>query len=236
VRQVDAVVHLAARFANQNSVDFPIDDLLTNAVGTLELLEAARGYPVRFVYASSSCVSQLKTPYAVSKLTGEQYVRFYGEQHGLPVNVVRYFNSYGPHDYPGVYRSVIPNWLAQAMRQEPLVIYGDGDDTRDFTFVEDIAEATVRLVAADSFGHVIEVGTGQMTTIARLARMINALVANRAGVVFHPRRSWDTVRHRCAQVETAAAVLQYVPATSLEVGLRATYAWLRTVPMAAVRG
>lgn len=228
VRESNVVIHLAAKFANQNSIEHPVDDLMVNAVGTLELLENAR-HVERFVYASTSCVTQLRTPYAISKLTGEQYVRFYGEQFGVPVNVVRYFNSYGPFDYPGQYRSVIPNWLATAMMGKPLPVLGDVQATRDFTFVKDIAEATVRAAECDGTGHVMELGTGQSTTLATLANVVNLITGNKGGVSLNDRRSWDTVHDRRADPSLARTVLGYAPSTPLEAGLAETFAWMQTL-------
>jgi nucleoside-diphosphate-sugar epimerase len=120
------VFHLAAHFAHANSIHHPVSDLSSNGLGSLITLELAAKHRVRrFIYASSSCVllpsetplsedaasGSCETPYSISKLTGEQYARFFAHFHGLPVTVIRYFNSYGPGDLPGSYRSVIPNIL-----------------------------------------------------------------------------------------------------------------------------
>lgn len=226
----DVVIHLAAKFANQNSIDFPDEDLRVNAGGTLRMLELCRSYPVRkFVYSSTSCVTSLNTPYAISKLTGEKYAQFYREQHGVPVNVVRYFNSYGPHDYPGQYRSVVPNFFALAMAGKPLPVLGSGKETRDFTYVEDLAEATVRATEVADHGHVLELGAGLSVEILHLANLINAVTQNTAGIAYQPRRNWDTVLDRRADTEQAANVLQYVPSTPIETGIWHTYDWMKRI-------
>src|SRR5262245_12264271 len=110
--RVDAVFHLAALFANQNSLEHPEEDLITNALGTVRMLESARRFKIqRFLYASSSCiygdqdsradaVRRLDTPYAISKMSGEAYVHYYCRRQGVPATILRYFNSFGPHDLP----------------------------------------------------------------------------------------------------------------------------------------
>ncbi len=143
--KIETVFHLAAHFANQNSVEHPQEDLLTNSLGTLKLLEFFRKAKAeRFVYASSSCVYgntaldlkeylifDLETPYAISKLCGEQYARFYYSFHGLKIVILRYFNAYGPGDPPGRYRNVMPNFMYLALKGKPLVITGTGEETRE---------------------------------------------------------------------------------------------------------
>lgn len=233
---LDAVFHLAARFANQNSIDHAEDDLAVNAGGTLRLLELAKRFGVRrFVYASTSCVTQLRTPYAISKMAGEQYALFYGEQHALPVSVVRYYNSYGPHDYPGPYRSVVPNFLWSAMHGRPLTIKGSGLETRDFTFVEDAVEGTIRCAERPAaVGRVFPLGAGRPVSILHLAECVNALTGNPAGVEVQPRRDWDTVTNRKADIALAQELLDYHPSTDLVDGLSRTHAWLQSLSPDAV--
>lgn len=133
----DAVAHLAARFANQNSVDHPQEDLVVNGGGTLKVLNAAmRAGTRRVLVCSSSCVyasgdvdedlhgRSTSTPYAITKALGEDYARFYSAHHALHTVIVRPFNAYGPHERPGPYRNVIPNLYAAALRGEPLEITG----------------------------------------------------------------------------------------------------------------
>ena len=155
-----AIFHLAAFFANQNSVDHPTDDLHTNGLGTLAaLMWAARSGAARVVYASAGCsiaghgvdapiredmpVSlDLDTPYQITKALGEFYCNYFKSQ----VSTVRcrFFNSYGPGEVPGPYRNVIPNFIWKATQNEPLVITGTGTETRDFIFVDDLVDGLVR--------------------------------------------------------------------------------------------
>jgi nucleoside-diphosphate-sugar epimerase len=237
------VFHLAAHFANQNSVEHPRADLRVNAEGTLLLLEQALAAGVeRFVYASSSCVygkassmkedqvgEELDTPYAISKLAGERYARFFAHYHGVHTVSLRYFNSYGPGEFPGRYRNVIPNFFARALRKEPLVITGTGEETRDFTYVEDTAEATLRAALTPlPPGTVLNVGRGEPVSIVDLAREINHLVGNPAGVEFAPPRSWDGIPHRRAEVGRMRELLGFSPQTPLREGLEKTLQWIET--------
>ena len=148
------VVHAAALFANQNSVDHPQDDLMVNGLGLIKVLERAVKAEVRKVlFCSSSCVYGGKammregdlelrpeTPYAITKWLGERYIRYWADQHGLNAASVRLFNVYGPGERPGRYRNVVPNFFALALRGESLVVTGTGEETRDFTFMKDAVD------------------------------------------------------------------------------------------------
>ena len=235
------VFHLAAHFANQNSVDHPETDLMVNGLGTLRVLQYAYLTGVeRFVYASSGCsvygsraplplkedyVSlHLDTPYQIHKLLGELYCNYFHDYYGLPVAIARYFNVYGPGEVPGRYRNVIPNFIWWAMHGEPLPITGSGDETRDFTFVGDIVDGTLRMGVVDgAVGEAVNLASGTETRIIDLANWINELTGNRAGVVFRPRRSWDRAVRRRASIEKARRILGYEPKTDMRAGLEKTY-------------
>ena len=147
----ERVFHLAALFANQNSVEHPDRDLTVNGLGVVKVLEhAQRAGVAKVLYTSSSCVYGNKavmretdidfkpdTPYAITKLLGEQYCRFWSEFHKLDTVMVRLFNTYGPGEHPGRYRNVIPNFMKLAMAGEALADHGTGEETRDFNFVAD---------------------------------------------------------------------------------------------------
>ena len=238
------VFHLAAHFANQNSVDHPETDLLVNGLGTLKTLEYANLVGVkRFVFASSGCsvygsraplplkedyVSlHLDTPYQIHKLLGELYCNYFHDYYGLPVAIARYFNVYGPGEVPGKYRNVIPNFIWWAMHGQPLPITGTGEETRDFTFVEDIVDGTLRMgVIKEAVGEAINLASGAETRIIDLANWINELTGNRTGVVFRPRRSWDKAVRRRASIEKARRILGYEPKADMKTGLEKTYRWL----------
>jgi len=238
------VFHLAAHFANQNSVDHAETDLLVNALGTLKTLEYASLVDVeRFVFASSGCsvygsqaplplkedyVSlHLDTPYQINKLVGELYCNWYHDYYGLPVALARYFNVYGPGEVPGKYRNVIPNFIWRAMHGQPLVITGTGEETRDFTYVEDIVDGTLRMgVVSEAVGEAVNLASETETRVIDLAKWINELTGNAAGVVFKPRRDWDKVVRRRASIEKAGRILGYKPRTGIQAGLKRTYEWI----------
>lgn len=239
------VFHLAAHFANQNSVDHPETDLLVNGLGTLKTLEYANLVGVeRFVFASSGCsvygsqaplplredfVSlHLDTPYQINKLVGELYCNYFFDYYKLPVAVARYFNVYGPGEVPGKFRNVIPNFMWWAMNGQPLPITGTGEETRDFTFVEDIVDGTLRLgVVKGAVGEAINLASETETRVIDLANWINEITGNKAGVVYKPRRDWDKAIRRRASIEKARKILGYEPKTDMKTGLRSVHYWFK---------
>lgn len=241
------VFHLAANFANQNSVDFPQRDLMVNGVGTLKLLLRATQHDVqRLVYSSSSCVYgnrnepldekcrefSLDTPYAITKLLGEDYLRFFHEQHKLPVVTLRYFNVFGPNEYPGRYRNVIANFMAKAMNNEDLVITGTGEETRDFNFVDDSVRGTILASRTDAaIGRIINIASGRETSINEIVKHILDITGSSSKVIYRPRRNWDTVVRRVAAVQVAKDLLGYEATTSVRTGLERYYEWLRVQDM-----
>lgn len=241
----EAVFHLAALFANQNSIDHPRDDLRVNGLGTLKVFQYAQNAGVeRVVFASSGCsvygheaplpvgedfVSlELDTPYQITKLLGELYANYFHHYTGLQVVKARFFNVFGPGEIPGRYRNVIPNFVYRALRGEPLVITGTGEETRDFTYVADIVDGVLACAEnPDAPGQAFNLASGRETRIIDLAEAINQLTGNRAGIEFLPRRDWDRITRRCASVEKAGRVLGYRPGTGMEAGLPAVVDWVR---------
>lgn len=235
------VFHLAANFANQNSVDYPQKDLTVNGLGTLKVLQYAREADVeRFVYASSSCVYgdmegpiseatrdySLDTPYAITKLLGEQYVRFFRERYAMATVILRFFNSFGPGEYPGKYRNVIPNFMYRMLTDQALIITGTGEETRDFTFVDDtVIGLMLAMSLPEAVGHTFNVGTGQEITIRQLAEEIQGACGVTVSIDYRPRRDWDSVTHRCADISRIRKRLGYVPTVDLATGLARTYRW-----------
>lgn len=239
---IDVVFHLAALFANQNSVEHPADDLLANGLGTLKLLQRAHEAGIaRFVYTSSSCVyapssgelcesSPLRpeTPYACTKLLGEHYVEFFAKHHHLSAVALRLFNVFGPGEFAGPYRNVIPNFLDRARRGEDLIVTGDGSETRTFTFVEDVVSAL--LLAARSRvpePRVFNVASDNVSSIRDLAQLVLQITGSSSRIKFAPRRTWDNVTTRRASWSLAHDILGYAPTTTLEDGLACTWEWLR---------
>lgn len=241
----EVVFHLAAFFANQNSVEHPEEDLHTNGLGTLRVLQSAQRMDVsRVVYASSGCAVynseaplplreefvtlRLATPYQVTKLLGELYCNFFHLHYGLPVVRARLFNVYGPGEVPGRYRNVIPNFFYWAHHRQPLPITGTGEETRDFTYVEDIVRGLLRCgVLPQAVGEAVNLAGGEETRVLDLAEQINALTGNPAGLRPLERRPWDNHYRRRACLEKARSLLGYHPLTDLTCGLRRTLSWFQ---------
>ena len=241
--RLDWVVHLAASFANQTSVENPQKDLHVNGMGTLKLLEyAVKAKVKRLVYSSSSCVYgnqegilredtevfHTETPYAATKLLGERYLKFFHSYHDLDAVILRFFNTYGPGERPGRERNVIPNFLRLAMQKKPLPITGDGTETRDFNYVDDTVTGVMAALKAPPGvgGKVFNLASGRETSILALAEEINRVTRNPAGIVFQNRRKWDTVLRRLASISEAKKYLNYVPRVPVKEGIRRTYVWL----------
>ena len=241
----DCVFHLAAFFANQNSVDYPERDLLVSTLGTVKVLEYSVMTGVkRFVYAGSGCAIygaeaplplkeeftslHLSTPYQISKMTGELYCNFFYHHYGLPVVKTRFFNSYGPGEVPGQYRNVIPNFLYWAMKGCPLPITGEGEMTRDFTFVGDIVDALLRAgYFEEAVPAEINIASGTETSIRELAERVNESVGNKAGIKMLGRRQWDTKTRLLASIDRAKELLGYEPRMDFDAGLARTAEWFR---------
>ena len=241
----EIVYHLAAFFANQNSIDYPEKDLMVNGLGTLRLLQYSRLIAVkRFIYASSGCSiygnhaplplkeefmsMNLASPYQITKMLGELYCNFFFNHYELPVIKTRFFNSYGPGEVPGQYRNVIPNFIYWAIQGMRLPITGTGEETRDFTYVGDIVDGLLRAgYYENAIGQDINLASGKEVRIIDLANMVNRLVGNNSGVEFVKRRRWDTKNRLLASVDKGKRVLGYVPKTPFEKGLKNTIQWFR---------
>jgi len=242
----DIVFHLAAHFANQNSVEHPETDLLVNGLGTLKVLQYASIANVsRFIYASSGCsvyghdaplpfredmppTLHYDTPYQIHKLLGELYCNYFHFYYKLPIVNLRFFNVYGPGEVPGRYRNVIPNFIYWALNKKPLPITGTGEETRDFTYVEDIVEGCLRAaIIPEAVGEAFNLASEKETKIIDLAKMINKLTGNDAGIIFKPKRSWDRSIRRRAAIEKAKRMLGYRPKVDIREGLRRTVKWFK---------
>lgn len=237
------VFHLAAHFANQNSVDHPETNLMVNGLGTLKVLQHSHLAGVeKFVFASSGCsvygneaplpliedfVSlHLDSPYQIHKLLGELYCNFFSNFYGLPVVILRYFNVYGPGEVPSKYRNVIPNFIWWALQKQQLPITGTGEETRDFTFVDDIIEATLKAgVVPEALGESINIASETETRVIDLANTICELTGNDNGVKFVGRRKWDKIVRRRASIEKAKRILGYEPKVEMREGLEKTVDW-----------
>jgi UDP-glucose 4-epimerase len=239
------VFHLAAFFANQNSIDYPEKDLMVNGMGTLRVFEYCTLAGVdRIVYASSGCSiygssaplpfsedfmsMHLTSPYQVTKMLGELYANFFHHHSGLPVVKARLFNSYGPGEVPGQYRNVIPNFVYRALLKQPLLFTGTGEETRDFTYVMDVVDGLLRAAYfEEAVGREINIASGREVNILRMAELVNQLTNNPAGICRAQPRVWDTKKRLLASIDRAEEILGYRPAMDFETGLQKTIDWFR---------
>ncbi len=235
---IDIVFHFAAHFANQNSIDHPQDDLMTNGMGTLNLLEMVKVYDVdSFCYASTSCiqgtiesvsggVGQLDTPYAIHKLLGEYYVNFYYENYNIKVFTVRFFNVYGPYEYPGMYRNVIPNFISLALAGQDLTITGTGKESRSFTYVKDVIHILDNLVSDNAHaGRNINIGNSIETEIKVLADLIIDLTGSNSKISYTAKRKWDMIDKRSANISQLESLIPEINFTKLRDGIQDTIKW-----------
>jgi UDP-glucose 4-epimerase len=238
LQEVDCVYHLAARVAVPESVLYPREYNATNVGGTVSLMEAMRDVGVhRVVFVSSGAVygdqgvqplkenapPNPRSPYAVSKLAAEYYVRTIGDLWGIESVSLRVFNAYGPGQHlPPSHPPVIPNFLRQAIRGGTLVMHGDGNQTRDYVYVDDVVTALIAAATAPGINQmVINIGSGQETSIRNLVRMVTAVTGAKTEVINNPRTS-PGVSRMCADISLAREKLGYQPRFSLEEGLRLT--------------
>ncbi|HTO93903.1 MAG TPA: SDR family oxidoreductase [Bacteroidota bacterium] len=252
VAGVDVVLHQAALPSVPRSVRDPITSNDVNTNGTLNLLHAAREAGVhRLVYASSSSVygdaEELPkhegmapnplSPYAVSKLAGEYYCRVFARVYGLETVCLRYFNVFGPRQDPGSqYSAVIPKFITAMLRGEAPVIYGDGEQSRDFTYVSNVVEANLLAASVDCEpGLALNCACHERTSLNVLVERLNQILGLTIRPVYRERRTGD-IQHSFASIDRARGVLGYAPAVGFVEGLEKTVAWYRAaVPGGAKR-
>lgn len=241
----DYIFHLAAHFANQNSVDHPLSDIQTNIIGTMNLLETSKNNKnlKKFIYASSSCVygnSEImnekdfiyphETPYAINKYTGEIYTKYYAHLFQIPTVSIRIFNTYGPYEVAGKYRNVIPNFIEKALNNEDIIITGDGNETRDFTYSSDTINLLIKAALSnEKNGDYFNAGTGTETKIKDLAKKIITLTNSKSNIIFQKRREWDLVIKRVSDITLSKDKFGYNPSINLTDGLQKYIQWYRKV-------
>lgn len=243
VAGMDYVLHQAALASVQWSVDDPLTTHAANATGTLQVLDAARRAGVRRVlYAASAAAygddptlpkhedlpPRPLSPYAAAKLAGEHYCAAFARSYGLETVCLRYFNIYGPRQNPASqYASVVPRFITAMLRGEPPTIYGDGTQSRDFTYVDDVVQANLlALEAGEATGEPINVASGVRYSLLDLVATLNAVLGTCLTPRHAPRRAGD-VWHSQASIARAERVLGYRPRVALAEGLRRTVAWYR---------
>src|SRR5262245_7749100 len=243
VADSEIVFHAAARNIVVSTRN-PREDFETNIGGTLNVLLAARATGVlRVIYTSSTSVYgnprylpvneddhlSLLTPYAVSKLSGEHYCTAFYESYGLPTTAVRYSNIFGPGQDPAnPYCGVVAKFVDALFAGKPPVIHGDGNQTRDFTYIDDAVDATLLAATSErALGEVFNVGTGIETNVNRLAETLIAVTGAHVRPEHADRRDVDNIRRRVVNIEKTRRALRWVPEVSLEEGLRRTVEWQR---------
>lgn len=236
------IIHAAAKNIIVSTKN-PFDDFQTNIGGTLNILLAAKRHGIeKMVYTGSASVygnpdtipisestpTYTLTPYAVSKLSGENYCIAFYESYDIPTTIVRYSNVYGINqDARNPYCGVVAKFFEAAMQNQDILIHGDGEQTRDFTFVEDAAQATIAaLINTRSTGMVFNIGTGIETSINELANKIIQITGSRSPIRYVDKRDIDNIRRRVINIENIRRILRFIPQYTLEKGLKKTYEWL----------
>ena len=240
---VDYVLHLAAIPSVPRSVEDPLTSHRVNVDGTLNVLLAARDAKVkRLVYAaSSSAYGDSPTlpkheamaphpisPYAVSKLAGALYAKVFTVVYGLETVCVRYFNIFGPRQDPtSPYSGVLSRFITALLQSQRPTIFGDGEQSRDFTYVDNAVDATLRACTAQQVaGKVLNVATGQRYTLNQVVATLHQIIGTQSEPIYAPPRAGD-IRHSLADISLARELLGYSPTVSLEEGLQKTVEWYR---------
>jgi UDP-glucose 4-epimerase len=245
----DVIVHLAAQMDVRKSVADPVHDASVNIVGTLRLIEALRGTPrareCRFIFASTGGVlygdfvtppnketypKDPESPYAISKLSVEYYLAYYDRVHGMDTVGLRYGNVYGPRQDPHGEAGVVAIFCGRILEGRPLTVFGDGEQTRDYVYVRDVAAATFlaatktlpRREKLDSRG--FNVGTGVGTSVNYLARTLREVSGTRVAIEYAPARAGEQ-QHSFLDASRAKEVLGWTPATALPDGLAESFRW-----------
>ncbi len=243
---VSHVFHQAALGSVQRSIEDPLASHQANATGTLNILQAARENGVkRVIYASSSSVygnipseknermpknenlpPQPQSPYAATKLIGETYCRLFAGLYGLETVSLRYFNVFGPRQNArSVYAAVVPQFITALQKNQPPIIFGDGNQSRDFTFVANVVQANLRAMEAPGIsGRVFNVAGGKQTTVNTLLAMLQEISGRSISPQYQEPRPGE-VRHSLASIESAKSHLGYAVETDLREGLFFTWEW-----------
>jgi len=238
VRGVDFVLHQAAVPSVQRSVCDPTGTNRSNVTATLNLLESCRKAGVRrFIYAASSSAygdtevlpktegmpPNPLSPYALQKFVGERYCKLYYDLYGLETVSLRYFNVFGPDQDPhSEYSAVIPKFVTKLLANEPITVYGDGEQSRDFTYVGNVVEANLlALRAFEVSGNVCNIGCGEHITLNKLIRLLEEILGVKSNVNYAAPKPGD-VRHSLADITRARRLLGYEPKVMVKEGLRRT--------------
>ncbi len=237
IKGASYIHHLAALVSVPESVEKPEECLEINVKGLLNVLDAAKEYEVKKVVFSSSAAvygdnpespkkvemnPAPKTPYAITKLDGEYYLKMYNELYGLQTVSLRYFNVFGPRQDPkSQYAAAIPIFISKAIKNLPIIIYGDGEQTRDFIYVKDVVTANVLSAISQNVNGVFNVANGNATSVNQIVNEIIKATGSTSKVVYQDVRSGD-IKHSLAYVEKTKEILGFNPNYSLMEGIKST--------------
>lgn len=241
IRKSEIVFHLAVHHMTR-SIEHPEEDFRTNALGTFNVLRAAKEsrHIRKIVYTSSVSIYGNSpdlpftektypctlSPYAAHKLAGEFFCKAFYESYGLPIAVLRYSNVYGPRQTSGGYGGVVSRFFASAMNKKPLLVYGDGKQTRDFVYIEDAVDATMRIMDSPKTpGQILNIGTMSEISINELAKKIADLYPHPLKISHIRTRAVDNIRRRVLSNQEIKKMLGWSPSHSLENGLLKTKDW-----------
>lgn len=240
VQKVDAIVHMAASVGNVKSLEDPILDSEVNVLGTLRVLDAARKAGIKkVVYSSSAALYgepkyipiteehpiSPETPYGVSKLAGERHCLCYGDLYGMDIISLRYFNVYGSNQRYDAYGNVVPIFVSSLLSNQPLIIYDDGEQTRDFVNVRDVAMANLLAIKSQGITGAFNIGSGYVTTVNQLVQTIKVESGIETSLSYCPPRQGD-VRHSLSDISKARNTLGYDPSITLTNGIKSYVQWL----------
>ena len=241
----DYVFHLAAFFANQNSVDYPELSAKTDIIGLIKTLDMSVLSNIKkFIYASSGCSiygsygkmplkedftsMHLTTPYQINKMSGEMYTNFYHHHYNLKIVNCRFFNSFGPGEVPGQYRNVIPNFIYWSMNKIPLPITGSGNETRDFTYVLDLVQGLLKsCFSEEANGKSFNLAAGKEMKIIEMKKKIDKLLGYENKIIFKNSRKWDTKKRLLASIKLANKTFGYKPIVNFNEGLKYNIDWFK---------
>jgi nucleoside-diphosphate-sugar epimerase len=243
-QKADYVIHLAARTSVPRSVKDPLETNRVNIDGTLNVLVAARDAKVRrFVYAASSSAygetptlpkvetmqSEPISPYGVTKLVGELYAQVFGRVYGLENASIRYFNVFGPRQDPtSQYSGVLSRFMLALIEGKSPVVFGDGEQSRDFTYIDNVVDETLRACEAlGASGKDFNGGTGARITLNEVLKMLEKIAGKRIQAQYDPPRAGD-ILHSQADISLARKILAYEPKVNFEDGLRRTWTWYQS--------
>jgi UDP-glucose 4-epimerase len=239
IKGAEVVFHLAASVGNKRSIDQPMMDAEINVLGTLQVLEAARKEGVRKIVVSSSAgiFGELKTmpiseehpvepdsPYGCTKLCEEKLCLAYSRLYNIEAVCLRYFNVFGPNQRFDAYGNVIPIFVFRMLRGEPIIIFGDGEQTRDFVHVDDVVQANIKAADVTGLSGAFNIGSGTRITINHLTEIIKSSYNKPVDILYAPERNGD-VRHSLADISLAMDKFNYAPKIDLADGIKEYVAW-----------